>query len=181
MHACIYEQGCSFVRVLLIILSCLARLVFFFLVFCEVFPVTTTASEENMPLVLEKNLTKVDLLRSDPNDHKCECHKKILFNYYCSLKAFVYSPGKKLKSVFNFLTYSRETWFSFSYGKVVNIDQAIKASNEIDKVSKFDDSLSFGADENSLWQIFFKLWFFKDFFYKKFKLNVFQFIVGSIK
>ena len=23
--------------------------------------------------------------------------------------------GKKLKSVFNFLTYSRETWFSFSY------------------------------------------------------------------
>ena len=72
--------------------------------------------------------------------------------------------GKKSKSVFNFFTYSRETWFSFSYGKVGAFDQPIGASNEIDRVSKFNNSLSFGAKQIALQQIFFALWFFKDLF-----------------
>ena len=36
--------------------------------------------------------------------------------------------GKKLKSVFDFLTYSRETWFSFSYEKVEDLNRVIGAS-----------------------------------------------------
>ena len=64
---------------------------------------------------------------------------------------------KKSKSVFDFLTYSRETWFSFSYAKVSNLIGLIGASDEIDRVSKFDNSLSFGAKQNSLRQIFFEL------------------------
>ena len=74
--------------------------------------------------------------------------------------------GKKLKSVFDFLTYSRETWFSFSYAKVGNPIGLNEPSNEIDRVSKFDNSLSFGAKQNALRQIFFALWFFKDLFTK---------------
>ena len=65
--------------------------------------------------------------------------------------------GKKSKSVFDFLTYSRETGFSFSYGKVGELVRAIGPSNEIDRVSKFDNSLSFGAKQKSLGQIFFLL------------------------
>ena len=34
--------------------------------------------------------------------------------------------------------------------------------DEIYKVSKFENSHLFGAKQNSLWQKFFKLWFFKD-------------------
>ena len=71
--------------------------------------------------------------------------------------------GKKLKSVFDFLTYLRETGFSFSYGEVENLHRP----NEIDRVSKFDNSLSFGAKQNALQQIFFALWFFLRFFYEK--------------
>ena len=65
--------------------------------------------------------------------------------------------GKKLKSIFDFLSYSRETWFSFSYGDVENLMRLNKACNEIERVSKFDNSLLFGAKKNSLQQIFFKL------------------------
>ena len=65
--------------------------------------------------------------------------------------------GKKSKSVFDFLTYSRETGFSFSYEKVEGLDRPIEASNEIDRVSKFDNSLSFGAKQNALQPIFFAL------------------------
>ena len=54
------------------------------------------------------------------------------------------------KSVFHFLTYSRETWFSFSYEEVEAIDRGNVASNEIGRVSKFDYSLSFGAKPNVL-------------------------------
>ena len=61
------------------------------------------------------------------------------------------------KSVFDFFTYSRETGFSFSYEKVESLVRAIAPSNEIDRVSKFDNSLSFGAKQKSLGQIFFKL------------------------
>jgi len=64
---------------------------------------------------------------------------------------------KKSKSVFDFLTYSRETWFSFSYGKVGHLNRPNVASDEIDRVSKFDNSLSFGAKQNALRQIFFEL------------------------
>ena len=35
----------------------------------------------------------------------------------------------------------------------MTLDRAIGASNEIDKVSKFDNSLSFGAKQNALRQI----------------------------
>ena len=43
-----------------------------------------------------------------------------------------------------------ETWFSFSYGKVENLIRLIGASNEIDRVSNLDNSLSFGAKQNAL-------------------------------
>ena len=62
---------------------------------------------------------------------------------------------KKSKTVFDFLTYSRETGFSFSYGEVAGLFRLIGPSNEIDRVSKFDNSLSFGAKQNALRQIFF--------------------------
>ena len=65
--------------------------------------------------------------------------------------------GKKSKSVFDFLTYSRETGFSFSYGKVGELIRLIGPSDEIDRVSKFDNSLSFGAKQNALRQIFYEL------------------------
>ena len=58
--------------------------------------------------------------------------------------------GKKSKSVFDFLTYSRETGFSFSYAKVGALHRPIAPSNEIDRVGKFDNSLSFGAKQNDL-------------------------------
>jgi len=92
--------------------------------------------------------------------------------------------GKKSKSVFDFLTYSRETGFSFSYGKVGDLHRPIEASNEIDRVSKFDNSLSFGAKQNALRQIFFALWFFKDLFTKNSNWIFFNFLwfwVGSKK
>ena len=57
---------------------------------------------------------------------------------------------KKAKSVFEFLTYSRETWFSFSHAEIVNLIWQNEPLNEIDRVSKFDNSLSFGAKQNSL-------------------------------
>ena len=62
-----------------------------------------------------------------------------------------------MKSVFDFLTYSREMWFSFSYGEVSDLNGPIGASNEYDRVSKLDNALSFGAKQNVLRQIFFKL------------------------
>ena len=65
--------------------------------------------------------------------------------------------GKKSKSVFDFLTYSRERWFSFSYGKVEGLLGANEPSNETDRVSKLDNSLSFGAKQNAIRQIFFAL------------------------
>ena len=55
------------------------------------------------------------------------------------------------------MIYSRETGFSFSYVEVGELDRANVASNEIDRVSKFDNSLSFGAKQKSLGQIFFLL------------------------
>ena len=57
---------------------------------------------------------------------------------------------KKLQSVFGFLTYSRETRFLFSYEEAVALDQANELSNEIDRVSKLDYSLSFGTKQNAL-------------------------------
>ena len=91
---------------------------------------------------------------------------------------FISLSGKKSKSVFDFLTYSRETGFSFPYGEVVNLIWLIEASNEIDRVSKFDNSLSFGAKQNALQQIFFELWIFKDFFTKN--LNWIFFLFSMI-
>ena len=84
--------------------------------------------------------------------------------------------GKKSKSVFDFLTYSRETGFSFSYGEVVNLFRANEPSNEIDRVSNLDNFLSFGAKQKSLGQIFFLLWFFKDFFAKNSNWIFFYFL-----
>ena len=73
------------------------------------------------------------------------------------LESVCFLSGKKSKSVFDFLTYSRGTGFSFSYGKVGELIRLIGPSNEIDRVSKFDNSLSFGAKQNALRQIFFAL------------------------
>ena len=92
--------------------------------------------------------------------------------------------GKKAKSVFDFFTYSRETWFSFSYLEVLNLHWLIGASYEIDRVTKFDNSLSFGAKQNALQQILFELWIFQSFFTKnsnKSFFNLLQCYVGSIK
>ena len=92
--------------------------------------------------------------------------------------------GKKSKSVFDFLTYSRETWLSFSFEEVEHLIRANEPCNKIDRVGKFDNSLSFGAKQNSLKQIFFELWFFKDLFTKNsnwFFFNFLKFYVGSIK
>ena len=92
--------------------------------------------------------------------------------------------GKKSKSVFDFLTYLRETGFSFSYEEVGNLHRANGPSNEIDRVSKFNNSLSFGAKQNALQQIFFALWFFKDLFIKIANWIFFNFLwfwVGSKK
>ena len=50
--------------------------------------------------------------------------------------------------------------FLFSYEKDEHLKEAINPSDEIDWVSKFDDSLSFGAKQKSLGQIFFELRFF---------------------
>ena len=50
--------------------------------------------------------------------------------------------------------------------EIGELNWANVASDEIDRVSKFDNSLSFGAKQNVLGQIFFELWFFKDFFTK---------------
>ena len=69
----------------------------------------------------------------------------------------LFLSGKKSKSVFDFLTYSRETGFSFSYAEVECVDQANEPSNEIERVSKFDNSLSFDTKQNALRQIFFAL------------------------
>ena len=83
-----------------------------------------------------------------------------LFQYYKEILYIIIMitlSGKKSKSVFDFLTYSRETWFSFSYAEVEELNQVNEPSNEIDRVSKFDNSLSFGAKQNSLRQIFFEL------------------------
>ena len=46
--------------------------------------------------------------------------------------------GKKSKSVFDFLTYLRETGFSFSHREVEHLIRLIEASNEINRVNKFD-------------------------------------------
>ena len=58
--------------------------------------------------------------------------------------------GKKLKSVFDFLTYLRETGFSFSYEEVEDLHRPNEPSNEIDRVSKFNNYLSFSAKQNAL-------------------------------
>ena len=57
----------------------------------------------------------------------------------------------------DFWTYSSETGFSFSYAEVGHHNQPIGASDENNMVSKFDNSLSFGAKQKSLGQIFFAL------------------------
>ena len=56
--------------------------------------------------------------------------------------------------------------FSFSYEKVENLNRTIGPSNEIDRVSRFDNSLSFSAKQNAPQQISSKLRLFKDLFMK---------------
>ena len=57
---------------------------------------------------------------------------------------------KKSESVFDFLTYSRETGFSFSYLKVGKLIRLIAPSDKIYTVKKIDNSLLFGAKQNAL-------------------------------
>ena len=70
------------------------------------------------------------------------------------------SSGKKSKLVFDFLTYSRETGFSVSYEEISELIRPNVASDKINRISKFDNSFSFGAKQNALQQIFFALFFF---------------------
>ena len=64
--------------------------------------------------------------------------------------------GKKVEVSLRFFVHIQEKQgFLFSYEKVEGLNQPIGASNEIDRVSKFDNSLSFGAQQNALRQIFF--------------------------
>ena len=89
-----------------------------------------------------------------------QCKKKLSISHslsemhtivdMCWINRYHYLSGKKLKSVFDFLTYSRETGFSFSYEEVVAFIGLIEAFNEIDRVSKLDNSISFGAKQNAL-------------------------------
>ena len=101
-------------------------------------------------------------------------YRFFIFSWVIALDA--YWSGKKSKSVFDFLTYSRETGFSFSYAEAGNLHRPIGASNEIDRVSKFDNSLSFGTKQSALQQIFFALWFFKDLFTKNSNWFFFKFL-----
>ena len=94
------------------------------------------------PLPPPKPETNASLMRPDISPHRPEISPQLE-----KMRAY---RGKKSKSVFNFLTYSRETWFSFSYKKVAGLDRPIGPSNEIDRVSEFDNSLSFGAKHNAL-------------------------------
>ena len=57
---------------------------------------------------------------------------------------------KKSKSVIDFLTYSRGTGLLFSDDEVGELIGLIVPLDEIDRVSKFDNSLSFGAKQNAL-------------------------------
>ena len=54
----------------------------------------------------------------------------------------------------------------------------------MDRLSKYDNSLLSGAKQNSLQEVSFKLWFFKDLFTKNSNWIFFDFLwycVGSIK
>ena len=77
-----------------------------------------------------------------------------------SAKKIFLQLGINSKSVLVFLTFSKKTRFLFSYAKVEALNWQTGNSNEIDRVSKFDNFLSFGAKQNALWQIFFALFFF---------------------
>ena len=98
-----------------------------------------------------------------------------------SAKKIFLQLGKKSKSVLVFLTFSKETRSLFSYAKVEALNWQIGNSNEIDRVSKFDNFLSFGAKQKSLEQIFFLLWFFKDFFAKNLNWIFFNFFKISCR
>ena len=71
-----------------------------------------------------------------------------------------FSLEKKSRSVFDFFTCSRGSRFLFLYEKEEAFMGLIRASEKI------DNSLSFGVKQNSLWQTFFELSFFKDLFIK---------------
>ena len=110
--------------------------------------------------ILKKLFSKISKTESQTG------HSLISFLKFRQILGSCLLSGKKSKSVFDFLTYSRETWFSFSYGKVSELIRLIGTSKEIDRVSKFDNSLSFGAKQNAKRQIFFELWIFQSFFTK---------------
>ena len=76
-----------------------------------------------------------------------------VYRFYQFIVYTFFSSGKKSKSVFDFLTYSKETGFSFSFEEVGALLGANEPSYEIDRVSKYDNSLSFGAKQNALRQI----------------------------
>ena len=131
--------------------------------------------------------------------HLCNCWKttrrKDTSTFYSlSVKEFI-SPAfhlllitiigrEKSRSQSSTFWHIWEKQFSFSYAKVEHLIKLIEASNEIERVSKFDNSLSFGTKQNALRPIFFELWIFKDFFMKNFNWIFFDFLwfcVGSIK
>ena len=91
---------------------------------------------------------------------------------------------KKFKVSLRLFDLFQKIWFSFSYVKVSELIRLINISNKIDGVSKFDSSLSFGAKQNALQQIFFPLWLLKDLFTNSsnwISFDLLWFYVESIK
>ena len=91
------------------------------------------------------------------------------------------SDKKKLLSVClpDFLTYSRETWFLFSYAEVEGLIRLIGASDEINRVSKF--SFILRQAKCSTTNIFCAMIFLR-FIYKKIQIEFlfFMICVGSM-
>ena len=94
---------------------------------------------------LVKNIIRVQTLRSEilsEDKHAPQNNEDATWAKKWGTKSY---RGKKSMSVFDFLT-----GFSFSYEKVEGFDRPIGPLDKIDGVSKFDNSLSFGAKQKAL-------------------------------
>ena len=94
----------------------------------------------------------------------------LLFVILSHLKSII---GKKVGVSLRLFDIFERNMVLFSYAEVEHLYRANVTYNEIDGVSKFDNSVSFGTKQNALQQIFFALWFFKDLFTKNSKLIFF--------
>ena len=82
------------------------------------------------------------------------------------------------------MTYSRETWFFFSYLEVEDLIRLIGPSNEIDRVSKFDNSFHLALSRMLYGKYFLRYEFLKIYLRKiqiEFFFYFFSFLEGLIK